>query len=322
MHQSQFSLILKMKQNFFVCLSNLRNIFCRTYLVIASRMVRPGLIYRVQTHVLRSPLPMVVRATIQRNGVEIAADHKESREGIPEILMLRMPTTSVPGNYRLRVEGNYNTLTGGQAFVNETQLTFSQRSMTIFIQTDKPVYMQGQTIRFRSIPINTELKAFDDTVEVYMLDPNKRIMRRWLSKQSNLGTVSLSYQLSDQPVFGEWIIRVTAQGQIEEKKILVEEYYQTRFEVNVTMPAFFFDSDPYIHGIVQANYTSGGPVRGNLTLRASYRPLARNINTPHIPDRYISFDERYPSWFHPPHIFRNGDYIPVLRFFNGTYHFK
>jgi len=43
--------------------------------------------------------------------------------------------------------------------------------------------------------------------------------------------VSLSYQLSDQPVFGEWTIQIIAQGQIEEATFLVEEYYQTRFEV-------------------------------------------------------------------------------------------
>lgn len=64
-----------------------------------------------------------------------------------------------------------------------------------------------------------------------MLDPNGHIMKRWLSRQSNLGTVSLDYELSDQPVFGEWKIRVIAQGQIEESTFLVEEYYQTRFEV-------------------------------------------------------------------------------------------
>lgn len=49
--------------------------------------------------------------------------------------------------------------------------------------------------------------------------------------QSNLGTVSLDYKLSDQPVFGEWIIQVWALGQVEESTFLVEEYYQTRFEV-------------------------------------------------------------------------------------------
>lgn len=111
-------------------------------------MVRPGQIYRVAVNILRSQLPMMVRASIQRNGVEIAAGSNDVYEGVPEKLMLRMPPTSVSGNYKLRVEGNYNDLKGGQAFVNETQLVFTQRSMTIFIQCDKPVYMQGQTIRY------------------------------------------------------------------------------------------------------------------------------------------------------------------------------
>lgn len=245
------------------------------------------------------------------------------KEGIPETLMMRMPPTSVGGDYNLRIEGMYNNLRGGQAFLNETKLIFSQRSMTIFIQLDKPVYMQGETIRFRTIPIDTELKAYNNPIDVYMLDPNRRIMRRWLSRQSNLGTVSLSYQLSDQPVFGEWIVQVIAQNQVEEKKFVVEEYYQTRFEVNVTMPAFFFDNDPYIYGVVQANYTSGAPVRGNLTLKASFKPLERTRN-PAIAiepiDRYFSFNEYYPSWFRALNLYEEN--IPVLRFFNGTYHFR
>ncbi|GBP50527.1 CD109 antigen [Eumeta japonica] len=193
---------------------------------------------------------------------------------VPTSLLYSVPTTSVPGDYKLRVEGLYlDDPFGGKAFVNETQLTFSRRFMTIFIQMDKPVYMQGQTVRFRAIPINTELTAFGRAIDVYILDPNRRIMKRWLSRQSNFGTVSLQYQLSDQPVFGEWYVRVEALGQVEETQFLVEEYYQTRFEVNVTMPAFFFNSEAYIHGKIMANYTSGAPVHGNLTLKATIRPI-------------------------------------------------
>lgn len=54
-----------------------------------------------------------------------------------------MPTTSVIGDYKLRVEGLYDGVIGGYAFYNETLLNFSQRSMTIFIQTDKPIYKQS-----------------------------------------------------------------------------------------------------------------------------------------------------------------------------------
>lgn len=45
--------------------------------------------------------------------------------------------------------------------------------------------------------------------------------------------MSLDYALSDQPTYGKWTIRVSAQGQIEEEHFYVEEYYQTRFEVSL-----------------------------------------------------------------------------------------
>lgn len=254
-----------------------------TYFVVASRMVRPNQVYRVFVSVfIESEDPITVRASISRDGVEMSSDSQIIKTGEPETLLMRVPPTTVPGEYKLRVEGKYEKAFGGIAFLNETRLTFSQRSMTIFVQTNKPVYKQGDLVQFRAIPITTELKGFDNAVDVYMLDPNRHVMRRWLSRQSNLGTVSLEYKLSDQPVYGEWIIRVVAQGQTEEHKFLVEEYYQTRFEVNVTMPAFFFNTDPYLHGKVMANFTNGSPVRGNLTLRAIIRPIGffdpKNIN--------------------------------------------
>ncbi|KAM7353925.1 macroglobulin complement-related [Cochliomyia hominivorax] len=244
-----------------------------TYFIIASRMVRPGLIYQVAVNILQAQYPTTVHASISCDGVQISGDSKEVKEGIPETLLMRIPPTSVAGEYKLRVEGFYQNVFGGLAFLNETRLDFSQRSMTIFIQTDKPLYMQGETVRFRTIPITTELKGFDNAIDVYMLDPNRHIVRRWLSRQSNLGSVSLEYKLSDQPTFGEWTIRVIAQGQQEESHFSVEEYYQTRFEVNVTMPAYFFNTDPFIYGRVMANFTSGAPVRGNLTLKATIRPI-------------------------------------------------
>lgn len=254
-----------------------------TYFVVASKMVRPNQIYRVFVSVfIESEDPITVRASISRDGVEMSSDSQVIKTGEPETLLMRVPPTTVSGEYKLRVEGKYEKAFGGIAFLNETKLTFSQRSMTIFVQTNKPVYKQGDLVQFRAIPITTELKGFDNAIDVYMLDPNRHIMRRWLSRQSNLGTVSLEYKLSDQPVYGEWIIRVVAQGQTEEHKYFVEEYYQTRFEVNVTMPAFFFNTDPFLYGKVMANFTNGSPVRGNLTLRAIIRPIGffdpKNIN--------------------------------------------
>lgn len=154
---------------------------------MASRIIRPGQVYRVLVTIYRTNSPINVRASLQRNGVEVSSAVQQCKERIPETLLLRVPPTAISGTYKLWVEGNVNEFFGGNVFHNETYLEFVQRSMTIFITTDKPVYMQGQTVRFRAMPITTDLKAFSDAIDIYMIDPRGVIMRRWLSRQSNLG---------------------------------------------------------------------------------------------------------------------------------------
>lgn len=49
------------------------------------------------------------------------------------------------------------------------------------------------------------------------------------------------------------------------------------------MSAFFFLNDRYLRGTVMANYTSGAPVQGNMTLKATIRPIKpgyRNVDAP------------------------------------------
>lgn len=53
-------------------------------------MVRPAQLYRVSVTVLKEKQPLTVRASIQRNGVEVSSDHKAVKEGIPETLLMRV----------------------------------------------------------------------------------------------------------------------------------------------------------------------------------------------------------------------------------------
>lgn len=62
--------------------------FFRNYFVVASRIVRPGQIYRVSVTVYKAKQPISVRASIQRNGVELASEISVIKEGIPETLLL------------------------------------------------------------------------------------------------------------------------------------------------------------------------------------------------------------------------------------------
>lgn len=56
--------------------------------MVASRMVRPGQVYKVAVTVYKAKQPISVRASIQRNGVELASDTSLIKEGIQETLLL------------------------------------------------------------------------------------------------------------------------------------------------------------------------------------------------------------------------------------------
>lgn len=59
---------------------------------MASRMVRPGQVYKVAVTVLQSKYPLTVRASIQRNGVEVGAASQPVKNGLTESLMIRVIT--------------------------------------------------------------------------------------------------------------------------------------------------------------------------------------------------------------------------------------
>lgn len=64
--------------------------------------------------------------------------------------------------------------------------TLSLLAYTLTISGEKQLSFPI-SVRFRALPITTELKAFSDAVDVYMLNPNRTVVRRWLSKRANLG---------------------------------------------------------------------------------------------------------------------------------------
>lgn len=82
----------------------------RSYFILASSTIRPGQVYRVTATVYQSNVPITVRASIQRNGVELASASQECKEYIPETLLLRVPPTSLPGKifkYRVLSSSKY-----------------------------------------------------------------------------------------------------------------------------------------------------------------------------------------------------------------------
>lgn len=68
-------------------------------------------------------------------------------------------------------------------YINASLVMWTNLIFKLIIISANNFYFCISTVHFRAIPINTELGAFGRSIDVYVLDPNRRIMKRWLSRQ-------------------------------------------------------------------------------------------------------------------------------------------
>ncbi|KAJ4443778.1 hypothetical protein ANN_05556 [Periplaneta americana] len=187
---------------------------------------------------------MVIGRKIKKVNVRVLNEAVEQVNS----LILGVPPTITAGKYMLRVEGNIPQTSRGTVFLNETEVAFSPRFLSIVIQTSRPVYKSGQVVHFRVVLLTTDLKPFEDTVNVYVL------------------------LLND----GFWKIRVEASEQIEDQSIRVEKYFSPLFEVHVSMPAYTLDTEKYVRANISAHSVLERIARGNATLRMYGKYLKQN----------------------------------------------
>ncbi|KAL8613871.1 hypothetical protein ACOMHN_032861 [Nucella lapillus] len=248
------------------------------YMVVAPRRVRSAQVVQIFATILRmeygryASIKMRVSITQGQRELtfgELLFDRPSSR-----IMQMLVPENTPEGKYRLRLEGSLAHSTFGNIFENETDIEFGTKHASLFIQMNKPLYRQGDNVQFRVVPVLPDLMAKHGSMTVYVEDPNGVTVRRWIMVQTNAGgLVHREFQLSDQPTFGTWTVHLNAFGHNYRREFQVEEFWEPRFDVNVSVPTYLIEnSTEYIHGAVLANHTSGRPCKGNASVTAFFMP--------------------------------------------------
>ena len=60
------------------------------------------------------------------------------------MIFFQMPANSQPGKYQLRVEGRLREEDSGNIWQNTTEIEYSSKQASLFIQMSRPLYKQGQ----------------------------------------------------------------------------------------------------------------------------------------------------------------------------------
>ncbi|XP_049691725.2 thioester-containing protein 1 allele R1 [Helicoverpa armigera] len=168
-----------------------------------------------------------------------------------------------PGQYSLVARS-----TSGPLFSSSSPLLYQPRSFAVFVQTDKRVYQPGDTINFRVIALDKYLLPLSSTVDVSVLDTGGSPIRQWAGAELDRGVLTEELVLADEPALGEWTIQVEVRGQKYSRQVLVADYVQPRFHMDMQMPKEILFTDGRFDINVTAKHFNGVPVRGELTISA------------------------------------------------------
>ncbi|KAL7831473.1 hypothetical protein SRHO_G00309760 [Serrasalmus rhombeus] len=154
----------------------------------------------------------------------------------------------------------------GSFYRTEQDLKVSFLSGYIFIQTDKPIYNPGDTVRYRAFVSNVDFKAFNGTISVEIQNPDEITVHASGRIRAQGGIFSNTYGLSDLVKEGKW--KITAK--FDHWK---ENTFSSEFEVKkYVLPAFNVTLTPVKHHLdmedkelvvkVSARYLYGEQVEG------------------------------------------------------------
>ncbi|XP_069815974.1 complement C3-like [Dendropsophus ebraccatus] len=120
----------------------------------------------------------------------------------------------------------------------EKIVLLSYHSGYILIQTDKPIYTPGSTVRYRIFTMTPNLKPASKPVVIEFLTPDNIMVKRTVAKHNGkTGIISLSHRLPDLVSLGLWTISVKFEDNLIQSyttQFEVKEYVLPSFEIKIS----------------------------------------------------------------------------------------
>ncbi|KAJ0063643.1 hypothetical protein NL108_004480, partial [Boleophthalmus pectinirostris] len=149
------------------------------------------------------------------------------------------------------------------------------------IQTDKPMYLPGQTVHFRVFTLDIKFRPINGVVSVIAtLDRAGHTIGQWLNMSSNSKLVQLSHPLNSEAPEGKYKITVvTNHGKIEHF-INVNKYVLPKFSIHLKSTSELSIGEKEYEFQVCGKYVFGQGVRGTAEVELCQHPFAYSYGFP------------------------------------------
>uniref|UniRef100_A0A8P4GQU2 Alpha-2-macroglobulin n=1 Tax=Dicentrarchus labrax TaxID=13489 RepID=A0A8P4GQU2_DICLA len=237
---------------------------CRQYMVAIPAVLEAGAETKFCASLLQPNETLVMTVTLMSQEKNTTLLQKTSSEAFHSCEQFQAPLVQNEVVQTLEVKVRGNTFYSKE--VRKVKIKVYQP--VTFIQTDKPIYLPGQTG-------NSELIFYDlQNMVEYPLYRNINRIGQWLNQTSNGKILQLSYSLNSEAREGSYSVIVS----IGESKLYhsfkVEKYVLPKFDVKIDSSDESNIEQEEIKAEVCAKYTYGQPVPGSVNVKVC-RPLQR-----------------------------------------------
>ncbi|KAL1374845.1 hypothetical protein pipiens_004807 [Culex pipiens pipiens] len=152
----------------------------------------------------------------------------------------------------------------------EIPLTLVTKTHAVLIQTDQPIYKPGNTVKFRIFVLDQTTKPIADldTISVELKNPDDFVIKKWPSAKLRNGIFQSQLEIANQPNLGNWSITAIVRGEEHTRKFMVDEYKLPQHEIRISSPGVSTLDDEMMTVDVEAWYTFGKPIKGEITVTA------------------------------------------------------
>ncbi|KAM6290379.1 alpha-2-macroglobulin-like protein 1 [Porphyrio hochstetteri] len=149
-------------------------------------------------------------------------------------------------------------------FEGHKKVLVKPQKNVILVETDKGLYKPGETVNFRIVNLDEDLKVIkNEYSQIWLQDPEHNRIAEWLNVKSRHGIVDLSFPLASEAALGEYTISV--QQDMAQKTFKVDEYVLNKFEIEIEHPLFITSEEEFQLKIC-GKYTYGKPVQGKIDI--------------------------------------------------------
>uniref|UniRef100_A0A668VFC4 Alpha-2-macroglobulin bait region domain-containing protein n=1 Tax=Oreochromis aureus TaxID=47969 RepID=A0A668VFC4_OREAU len=234
---------------------------CRQYLVAIPAVIEAGAESKFCASLLQPGETVVMTVTLMSREENTTLLTHTSNEEFHTCTQFKAP--SVEGEKILDFEVEVRGDTFHAKEVRKVMIK-AYKART-FIQTDKPLYLPGQTVHFRVVALDSKFRPVSQLVSVS--DPNNNRIGQWLNETSNNKILQLSYSLNSEAPEGTYQIIVSVDANFDILSPVLPKFDVT---VNVSEEVSIGQEDVDIK--LCAKYTFGQPVPGSVTITMC-RPL-------------------------------------------------